>query len=767
MTRLLGLLLAVLALAATLPAQFADEADFNAKQADRLHDYAEKAFKRGFPRQAKRVWLMVLKEYDPDHAEAHEALGHVKVGKSWNPRSDFKYPTDDEPDPRTANSLKKDWVSLAKTLGNEHRKLAKDYQKAGRDDRARYHFERVIRYLPSDSSAQEALDHKPVEGLSGTNLEATLYERSKLIEGAIEAQFKISYPAEELPASESSAILDAAQIPHRSVRSDHFLFRGDFEVEILKNAAEHGERAIRVVSQVFEGFPEYRTDVANWPQTEVLYVNSQESFQQVLDANTDKFVGTQEDYNFTRKESASATLRDGDKFVAVVNSSGEIVMYDSAVRRVAQTAAGFQSTALREGIGHTFVGMCFNNNRLFAIDRQRQIKTSTEDEIAYNSPNFDEWKDLALESAWRKTGTAAAELPLFVAAKFPNEARIKAWSFCDYLVRRDPSLLQDLDKTGPAAGLNNPIDIEEKFTEQHDGLSIAQLEKEWRDFWTEASPVLKAIRNNTPPLDAVSKDVQKWLEEFNAQRRKFNSPQVNWSTAYSSRCAEHAEYLKTHKIRDMDDAQKQDTDLEGGTHLGNMFAHMALVSVNAKQPEKTMEEWIHWPGYRDALLNGWLWTIGMYAERGIVVIDAIRGVRVGQSREEGKGGITCYPRSHNHVIPNEVDVKDLTPEVRKFLADNGHGDKKTIGYPISYHTFQASLPGARNSYRCHLMSGGQAVEGLLHLGAAGGNDRRSSAPGMIVFYPLEPLPRGRDFSVAWTYTLDGEVKRLDGQFKTR
>ena len=31
------------------------------------------------------------------------------------------------------------------------------------------------------------------------------------------------------------------------------------------------------------------------------------------------------------------------------------------------------------------------------------------------------------------TGTSAAQLPIIDAATFPDDARIKSWSFCDYL----------------------------------------------------------------------------------------------------------------------------------------------------------------------------------------------------------------------------------------------------------------------------------------------------------------------------------------------
>ena len=73
---------AVLLLTVTASAQSPEEIKFKKKQADQLHKYAEFAFKKGYPQNAKRVWLMLLSEYDADHTDAREALGFEKVGKS-------------------------------------------------------------------------------------------------------------------------------------------------------------------------------------------------------------------------------------------------------------------------------------------------------------------------------------------------------------------------------------------------------------------------------------------------------------------------------------------------------------------------------------------------------------------------------------------------------------------------------------------------------------------------------------------------------------
>jgi hypothetical protein len=434
------------------------------------------------------------------------------------------------------------------------------------------------------------------------------------------------------------------------------------------------------------------------------------------------------------------------------------------VRTVSQWYGGFQCPALTEGFGHTFVGLFFHNNRRFIVDQKEMMRTKTsEEDYEKYSPNMDTWGELALESAWKLTdGTSAAQLPLITADKFPDDARIKSWSFCDYVVRRDPGLLQELDEL---QGSKSLVEVEQKFTEANDGLSIAQLEKEWKDFWTEASPVLKAIRDNTEPLTAVSPDVRKWLEEFNKARKELNATAVTWSSSYSTRCRDHIEYLKQNEAeRGAAAEQRENTDLPGASHLGNMFAQMALVCTNVPaKPKDVFRSWMHLPGYRDALLNERLITIGLYAEGPFLVMDAIRGVG---RPPEGKGGYRAWPNSPKESVPTEVKVADLGPELEEFLARNGHAGKTVVGYPLTLHHFgTGGVPGIKESYRCKVTINGEPVEGLVHI-ADGGSNRRTSSPGLVVFYPLEPLKKGREVEAVWTFENAEGTVRLATKFDT-
>jgi hypothetical protein len=758
--KILILLLAFFAFTALATAQSPEEVKFREKQADVLNKYAASASKAGFPQVARRVWLMLLSEYAPDQPEARAALGYLRVGNAWALDPKFTYPKSDNPDAKAAKHLQDEWQALAKKVAEAHLKMAQDYEQAGRTDMAHWHYQKVIYFTPDDAAAKAALDFKPVAGLSGTDLEQTLYERSKMLEKAVVDETKKDYPVEARPATDTNPLLEKAKVQYATVKSEYFTIRGDFDLDLLKEAAVNAERALRVMQAAYAGLSGFQTDPKRW-RTDWAYFKDKETYVQILNANADLM--TPADLKFRVEQTSGCAIGGKGVSLDLQAAGNEQGILDGAVRSVAQWCGGFASPALQEGIGHTFVGLFFNNNRAFIVDRQEQMRTSTgEEDYDKYSPNMDTWKELALESAWKITeGTAAARLPLITADKFPDDARIKSWSFCDYIVRRDPALLRSLDKLKGASGV---VEVEKKFTEANNGLSIAQLEKEWKDFWTEASPVLKAIKDNTEPLSSVSPDAKKWLEAFNKARKEQNATPVTWSSSYSGRCKDHVEYLKTNATeRDAGQLQREDPALAGGSHIGDMFAQMALVCTNATKAKELFDSWLNLPGYRDALLNERLITVGLYAEGPFLVMDAIRGVG---RPPEGKGGYRAWPNDLKASVPNEVKVADLGPEMQEFLARNGHGDLQVVGYPLSLHAFgTGGLPGVKSSYRCQVTINNVPVEGLVFI-ADGGSNRRTSAPGMVVFYPLEPLKKGREVEAVWTFENAEGTVRMATKFNT-
>ena len=736
-----------------------DEAKFKLAQAKRINTFAMTAFKKGFPRAARLEWMKVLKLYDFDNAEARDALGYSKSGKTWVERPNFEYPLQDTGESKDGRALFTAYEKLKKSLAAAHKAEAKKWAKAERRDKELHHFEMVLRWVRDDADAQTALEHKDVGGVTGTDLEQKLYDRSKLIERAVAEQTSIEYPVQKI--ERPAAALDRAQVGYVTVQSEHFVLHGDeLELDNLKEALNWAERARVVVAKAFPWDVDVRGEWA--------YFTSSDTYKQILRAHAD----TVSDLEWKLENTSTSNVGG----LPVGATSGAQTLFDVCVRNVAQAHSGFIRPGLREGIGHTFVGMVFNNNRLFSVDQKKhEGTTTTEEDNEYTSPDFDVWKNLALEMAWTLAGgVSGAELPYFEVGTFSNEERIKAWSFCDYVMRRDPMLLRHLDQIGASdiAKRQKPRSLGQRKQRGEGldqeyapkaGVSLAQLENEWEDFWTEATPALAAIRSNTPPLSSVSKGVEKWLKAFNSAREKYNSTAATWSSNLSTRCKEHADYLAANKKERGPKAEHQQLVDLGGTHLGNMFAQMAIVETKAKVggAKKMFERWLTIPGYRDVLVNHALRTVGIYSDGGILVMNVVSGL--GKPRSK-KAGYSPFPRRNMTGMPNEANVADLGPEVEKLLEKHGKGGKKVVGFPLTIH-FGIGIIGDRHSYRCHAQSArGEAIEGALMFDD--GKIRNTSAPGVVSFIPFEPLPRGQ-VQVVWTWRQDGSDKQLQASFTTK
>jgi hypothetical protein len=225
-------------------------------------------------------------------------------------------------------------------------------------------------------------------------------------------------------------------------------------------------------------------------------------------------------------------------------------------------------------------------------------------------------------------------------------------------------------------------------------------------------------------------------------------------------CKQHAEYLQAN--RGARGAAAEQTQVQGqpsATGTGQLFAEMALVSTKGR-PARVIKDWIHLPGYRDAILNPELERVGLFAETEIAVFDVIRGVvpRVGAGRRTPAG---CFPAANATGVPTSVELEQLGPEVAALIKEQEVGAKPKgakIGYPISLHRWRGGSATA-----CTVTANGKPIAGVLHA-ASGGANRRSSAPGMSVFYPLAPLPKGARIEVVFQVGAQGPST---WSFKTR
>jgi len=141
-----------------------------------------------------------------------------------------------------------------------------------------------------------------------------------------------------------------------------------------------------------------------------------------------------------------------------------------------------------------------------------------------------------------------------------------------------------------------------------------------------------------------------------------------------------------------------------------------------------------------------LQQIGAYADGPLVVLDVQRGRALDGRIETVMYPTPARPGPNQPTVshPASVPVALLGAEVAQLLEANGRGKQKEIGFPISIHYFGAD----QSDVACAVAVGGKPVEGKLVHATQG--TRRTAAPGMWVFYPYAPLPKGSTVSVTWT-----------------
>ena len=111
-----------------------------------------------------------------------------------------------------------------------------------------------------------------------------------------------------------------------------------------------------------------------------------------------------------------------------------------------------------------------------------------------------------------------------------------------------------------------------------------------------------------------------------------------------------------------------------------------------------------------------------------------------------------------------MPVAELGPEIAELLAKHGRAGQKTIGFPLTLHSAGLSGVGVRGTLQCAVMTDKkEKIEGVL---VFDGNCRRSAAPGMATFWPLDPLPKGK---IHWTWTWMGgsSQQRVSGAFAAK
>lgn len=753
-----------LLVANSLPAQGDVEAEVRTEAVKKLDDYAKEAFEAGYPDRAEEIWREVLAEYDTNDPTARKALGYKQVGTAWAQDTEFRYPEWGEATLAKAKALRKRFERLAEELAKLHLRAAETLAAAGNTERANYHYDRVLRFQPGDPKAAAARQVSAFDGVFGTAVEINMLKRIRTLRRAV-AQVS-AMDVKVVPTDERHAAIQRAGLQVCGFAGPHVTCYGNVEPAVVEEAVRVAERSLALCKLAFEGFPSFSGDQLI---TSLCFCKDDESWSKILEANIAFIGGSSVD--FLREHKPAMSLRQGKTQLAFARTPGAATAYDLAARWIAQSYCDFKSDAMVEGIGHAMVGLLLGRNLAYIIgeDKEKGTVASRTRKLKLETPDLQVWQELAIDTAWENTSLPAAQLPFLQASAFPTEGRIKAWSFCHFLLLLDPELMRKLD-SAPGDKIRTPYELRDKFTALA-GVHIDALDRDWRTFWTKDTPLLRAVRGGEiPALEGVSEDAFAWIDALNRLRKDLCTrvkglqlPTVHWSEAYSADCKLHVDYLEKNKSeRGPGEEDTQKLDKPDASPRGRQFAESAIVMCTKEKADKAVQTWMNWPGFRHVVFDPRLELVGAYATKSIMVMDVTRGAMATE-----RPSAMTYPFGGDTAIPTEVVVADLGAEVRRFLDENGAKGAKKVGFPITLHNYgdpRGSLNPEPNYYRCELLlQGKDAVPGAVHV--AVGGSRRAHGNGLAVFYPLQPLKRGASYTYQWT--VGGQKEGKPQQFTTR
>ncbi len=684
-------------------------------------------------KQYRRALLLrreVLTEYDENEAKARQQCGFLRVGDSW--RRDERVEVLDEDGKGEVKALRKvdqQMDTLARDLTNEHRALAEGWAAAGEADRARKHWARVLRFVPTDKAAVAALSLSVFDGYRGTPAEVDMLRRSRAISGACEWLHRARFPVTSL-GDTKHPVLAAAGVAHTGVRSEHFQIFGALPEPQLQKLAEYAERALLLCHTLFgtstgEAFAPART-------RGILFVAGPEQYQKVLDSAASQFDADR--LAFLKTLDQAFLDADGASWRLYNVVQGEDVALDVCVRGVVQDAAGVLTNGLWEGLGHAACGFMFHRTLTFLLEQQKE-RTSASSTSKTLLPDLETWARIAEESAWSKSDTRTSELVLLSAAKFTNEQRVKAWAICDYLFRCRPEFVLELDRS-QSPEIRTPPDVEKEFLRRTQ-YELTRVDAEWRDHWARQSALRAAMAKDPAaaekPTEAKARlRARSLVDAVNEARAAAMCGPVGFFVADGDEVQV--------SLRWLDDVQKAEAmqkrkpkEVVPRPPEPPCLGTSTLASKRATAAE-AVADWIVQPALRDLLLHPGRSLCGSAIAASNWALD------LGPAVATRAGEPLLWPRDGQQGVVGSVRVGDLGPRAVAALTAAGKQPNDMVGVPLTAHFAREVQPGVLAAVQCRVFATNIAAKGVTVVYQATGE--ADSAAGVVAFVPFDPMAAG-------------------------
>lgn len=685
----------------------------------------------------REIWL----EYAEDDEKARDRCGFTKVGEAW--RLDAQKLVIDKDLTGEAKGIKKieqEAHKLDKELLAGHRAVAEAFHKAGDPNRAARHWRRVLRFAPGDQRAAEALANARFLGFAGSAMELGMLRRAHAIRGACDWLLRTPFPVRKIEGG-THPLLQRAGLEHRGVRTQHYEVWGTLPEAQLDLVGQHVERALLLCHTLLgtaEGAP-----FAPRRFRQFVFVADEASYHKVLDQCADQFDGPR--LQFLKQEVDLAFVKAGEQDVRFCKTNGgDEEALDQAVRGAVQDAIGIYTEGLWEGLGHAACGFLFGKSLTFLLEQkdERTVATWTQKLLV---PDMAVWREIAQQSAWSKSDTRTSELVLISAARFSTEQRVKAWAICDYLFHWRPELLRELDQSRSKDILTPPA-VEAEFL-RRTGLSLPQIDHDWREFWGKAEALQKAMaadplgepKGKDRTLRSEARALVDAVNTLRAAARR--GPLGFWFAEGPATQAAlgYGEQLVKAEL----DQQKKPKETIPVPPAPAAIGRTVLWSRRTDAAAAVLDWWPR-PSWRDALLHPGRGLLGATRNKHCVVLD------LADALAPARGGLpSSWPARGQVAVPGAARAADLGPRALAALAAAGRQPGDVVGMPLSLHFHRAIGDADLAAITARVYAGGLRVEGVV-VGWQGAGPDDDTAAGVIAFVPLAPLPAGSEIEIEWT-----------------
>ena len=635
--------------------------------------------------RAKESYDRILNLYDPEHLGARQALGFKKTKEGWQeakPALVWKDKSNDDGRYKVVG----EWVNVAKSLANAHRERGLKLIKENSDNPALgvYHLRCAISYNPFDKDSHEALGNKAWKSPEGTTYYGSEEEITfigKMNELQTFALMLAKKDHAVTPVTEIPDELKRMDLEFHGAKSDHFTYFTRGTQENADNLCKWAERTL--------DFMEHVLGEETMKKLKIRERTKAFSWQGFVWTSTEKkdFIAKNPQL-FEKKERRERA----DQFVNIMWQTPKglanvaealtpATMHDYVVGNVITWTLQGSNDCLSEGLMHAtcwyLLSTCISRNG--ALPDKSETASGPELNLP-DSTNW--WLREMRDQAQSGTDFAVNTLPRVKLSKFPNDARIKTWSFMTWVLARYPDTWFTFFRNVPGDKQPFPEQIDE-IGEKAFGKPLGDVEAEWRE-WAAGRGAIATATGYGPPLlpEKPNSHEIAAVKRLNAIRAQAQLDPSEIDAEASQACEAHAHFLNLHgeKFKKWPEAHEEDPALEGFTPRGMRAGMASVIVFGETDAADSIDGWVGTFYHRLPLLEPNTRRIGMAVEGDICVLDM--GSLQDPFDPEKSPKWVPWPFKDQKDVPTHFFGNEFPNPVEE-VAPKDKQSNPALGYPIS------------------------------------------------------------------------------------